>query len=146
MNFMSTKWCLWPDGPSCRCLKSYNCVPIKVTHFIGIVAVSFAISLVFTLTFEAPFMHLQKLLVGGKSLHCVSSPQSRCFVDHLWYVPPVFGRTLQLLCSQTGNRHFLTENKTSQLRGRNTLHWSVDLNLNGNWLHLFQSLCEAAKN
>merc|ERR1719458_1714259 len=36
----------------------------QTTQFIGIVAVSFAISLVFTLTFEAPFMHLQKLLVG----------------------------------------------------------------------------------
>ena len=38
---------------------------LQVVHFIGLVAVSFACSLVFVLAFEAPFMHLQKLLLGG---------------------------------------------------------------------------------
>ena len=38
---------------------------LQVVHFIGLVAVSFTCSLVFVLAFEAPFMHLQKLLLGG---------------------------------------------------------------------------------
>ena len=37
----------------------------QLIHFIGLVAVSFACSLVFVLAFEAPFMHLQKLVLGG---------------------------------------------------------------------------------
>ena len=33
--------------------------------FVGVTSVTFAISIVFVLLFESPFMHLQKLLVGG---------------------------------------------------------------------------------
>ena len=36
--------------------------------FVGVTSITFAISIVFVLLFESPFMHLQKLLLGGKSL------------------------------------------------------------------------------
>ena len=36
--------------------------------FVGVTSITFAISIVFVLLFESPFMHLQKLLLGGKSM------------------------------------------------------------------------------
>ena len=36
--------------------------------FVGVTSITFAISIVFVLLFESPFMHLQKLLVGGMSM------------------------------------------------------------------------------
>ena len=39
---------------------------LKLYSFVGVTSVTFAISLVFVLLFEAPFSNLQKLLLGGK--------------------------------------------------------------------------------
>ena len=56
----------------------------QVIHFIGIVSVCFAISLVFVLTFESPFMHLQKLVVGGmKSKQALLCQTINCLILYL---------------------------------------------------------------
>ena len=47
---------------------SQLCKILQMYSFVGVTSVTFAIAIVFVLLFESPFMHLQKLLVGGKCL------------------------------------------------------------------------------
>ena len=49
--------------------------------------------------------------------HCVSSPQSQCYVKHIWHVPPAIGLILQLLCSPTGNQNFWQKTKQNITTG-----------------------------
>ena len=47
----------------------HNCDQfLQMYSFVGVTSITFAISIVFMLLFESPFMHLQKLLVTGKGL------------------------------------------------------------------------------
>ena len=51
------------------------------------------------------------LFVVSRTIHCVLTPQSQCFVKLFWHVQPAIGLILQLLCSPTGDRNFWQETK-----------------------------------
>ena len=91
-------------------------------------------------------------------MHCVLSPRSRCFVKHIWHVPPAVGLILQLLCSPTGSQNLwqkIKQNLTTEgtkhsvicivgivahnffatLQGAITCHWRLRNHWNQVQLH-----------